>query len=481
MDSFQGAAADASPEERQQLTIPYGPNPAQHHFHRVVDEKRAKVIGYFSGIGGGKTAAGSVQAWRLSTGPRRGTTNGIIVPSYRTFYQVTMQEVRKFWPGEGALWRLKEKHNHPTLEVYTPDATTEWQVRSAQNARTAEEIRGANWHTWWGDEGGTWNAGKLAFELAMGRLRQPAPFDKSAFPQAFLTTSPRWGWLNKVFGIKGALPPTAWTTGFYSRGRTARDAFYIRSAHSKDNIHNTPGFADFLAMIYGENFARQELSGDFVAPGNAVLPGFYPEIHVVKHETAMRMLAECDRRVGAADHGFGSFAAMLAGGITWDGGVVVAREWQRSHVGNHVRMEIARRWGKQLRIREWYPDTAPSEDFNAWLGKVSGLRGVPGTRTPNKDRAGGIGTLRFLMRLETALKHPEKGEAAPASYLYISERCPLLIEALQTLYFEGVSEGGEVDESKIAPKEMTHLFDCLRYLTHSVVARGGYRLGRFRK
>ena len=147
----------------------------------------------------------------------------------------------------------------------------------------------------------------------------------------------------------------------------------------------------------------------------------------------------------------------------------------------HKRMEIARRWNSQLGIGEWYPDTAPDETYREWLGQVSGLQGVPGAQAPNKDRAGGIDTLRFLMRLETSLAHATRGREAPGTYLYISDRCPLLIEALQTLFYEGVAEGKEVDESKVAPKELTHIFDCARYLTHSVVARGGYRLARVRR
>lgn len=481
------------PRKVRRLVIRYRPSMAQHHLTEAVRTGVAKISAMFGGIGSGKTCGGQDILRKAMTQWAPGGRFMIVTPSYKTFKQVTLPEIRKFWPGEGELWSYSE--GNALIEAHWGDGVTSGTstcvVRSAQDLRTVEEIRGPTLAGIWGDEVGTWHTGQVAHDLAIGRLRMtdrdvPGVSWGNWWPRAWYTGSPKWGWLNKVFGIKGRMPAHAWTTGFFSkydrRRPTAMNAFYVRAERSEGNIYNAPGYTEFLRSQYGEAFAQQELDGDFVTPTGAVFGCFYPDIHVISPAIARELYKACPVKVGAVDWGYGMPAAMVAVGITRDGCVIVIRSWSKPGYTADQMAEIARDWEEELKIQRWWPDpeggpNAKNENIDRWRGKIRGSLGV---RRPvkgaNNAVSAGRDTLRNCMRLQSRIRNPGN-PGHPGSWFYISADCDgdagssdSLVDDLQVLQYAEVAEGEEIDEQNVKPKKATHRIAALRYAVHSELA-----------
>ena len=326
----------------------------------------------------------------------------------------------------------------------------------------------------------------MAHDLAFGRLRQTPPDGLQDvwaasrwWPRAWYTGSPRWGWLNHMLGIPGAMPPHAWTTGYYPRleaaARTPQTAFYVRACKTEENPHNGPGYAAMLRLLYGESFAMQELDGDFVSPTGAVYPTYYPDVHRIPHEIAMKLFFRCRRKIGGVDWGYASNAAMVAAGMDGDGRAVVVREWSKPGYTEDQMAEIARDWETELGITDWYCDPEDSGALDRWRGRIAKSKGVRGAVHEAKNAvAEGRNTERNCMRLQSRISHPVHADK-PGSWYYQSEDCTQLHEATMGLQYAEVTEGEERDERKVKPKAFTHLTDARRYLIHSELATSHQR------
>jgi phage terminase large subunit-like protein len=476
---------------QKRAVIRYRPTVAQHHLEEAVRTGKARISSMFGGIGSGKTCVGQRILYRTMTQWAPGGRFMIVTPSYKTFSQVTLPEIKKFWPEEGSLWRFHQPGGHPQIDAYWGDGEVSGVstcfIRSAQDLRTVEEVRGPTLAGIWGDEVGTWHTGRVAHDLAIGRLRMtdrdvPGVSWGDWWPRAWYTGSPRWGWLNKVFGIKGRMPKHAWSTGYYSkyshRKPDPMTSFYVRACRTEANPYNAPGYAELLRSQYGEQFAEQELDGDFVTPTGAVFPHFYPDIHVIPAHVAMELFRACPTKVGGVDWGYGHPAAMLAVGITRDHRVIVVRVWSKPGHTAQDMAGIARQWEEQLGIQRWHCDPeggqrAKNVNIDIWNGRIQGERGV-NTVARNADNAveAGRNTLRNCMRLQHRVLHPVD-RSKPGSWLYLSSDCAddyrddSLADDLQVLRYAEVAQGEEIDESKVKPKKATHKVAGLRYAVHS--------------
>ncbi len=483
-----------SPRRAERVTVRYRPSAAQHHLTEAVRTGAAKISAMFGGIGSGKTCVGQDILRRAMTQWAPGGRFMIVTPSYKTFTQVTLPEIRKFWPEEGTLWKFHRPGGQAQIDAFWGDGVvsgvSECYVRSAQDLRTVEEIRGPTLAGIWGDEVGTWNAGKVAHDLAIGRLRMtdrdiPGVTWPQWWPRAWYTGSPRWGWLNKVFGIKGRMPKHAWTTGYYSRYSHSaphqQTSFYVRAEKTEGNKYNADGYSAFLRSQYGPAFAAQELDGDFVTPTGAVFPGFYPDIHVIPASIAMDLYEACPIKVGGVDWGYGMPAAMVALGITRDNRVIVVREWSRPGHTAQDMAKIARQWESDLGIQRWWCDpeggmNAKNQNIDHWAGRIAGSRGVNAVvRNANNAVEAGRNTLRNCMRVQSQVPHPVDN-AKPGSWLYMSSDCASdhsddsLVDDVQVMQYASVSEGEEINEQKVKPKKATHRVAAMRYAAYSEMA-----------
>lgn len=448
---------------------------AQYHAAQSVIEGRAKITAMFGGIGSGKTAIGAKIAFRLAAKEALGGRGMIVTPSFKTFAQVTLPEIFKHWPK--GYYTYSCPQGHPTLKVTIDGQTSEVIVRSAQDARTVEDIRGPSIAWIWGDEVGTWHNGKLAWDICIGRLRGTIKGKPDFMPRIYVTGSPKWGWLNEVFQIKGSMPPHAWTTGFFSYGTKPENACYIRATRTEDNAFNYDGYAEHLRVNYSDQFGKQELDGDFVSPSGSVFSGFYHDLHMIPHEHAMRLFHNCDLKVGGVDWGFSSPAAMVVGGVDKDDRVIIVRQWSKEGTTGIEMAHIALEWSSELGITQWYVDHDRVEFRNMWQGKIKGSVRVPGVRLALKSREAGFDVMRNRLRLESRIPHPVDPRK-PSSYMYISSECKPLADDIKILRYEAKSEFDEANEKIVIPKSATHRVDALRYLVYSTARSAAMATGR---
>lgn len=114
--------------------------------------------------------------------------------------------------------------------------------RSADNP---DSLLGTNLSGAWCDEASLYE--RLAYENLIGCLRENGV----------------QGWLSATFTARGL---THWTYDVFATGR--KNSALFRS-HTKENLHNPPGFAEVLAGELSSHRARQELAGEFLtAPGS---------------------------------------------------------------------------------------------------------------------------------------------------------------------------------------------------------------------
>jgi hypothetical protein len=447
------------------LEIPFEYEHHQWCIRDALINCKAKIICLLGGIGSGKTTTGSMLSLELALSDSPGCTGMIVVPSYKTYKQVTLPEIQKWWPGEGTLWESTMAGGFPSIIVKTSNGPSTIFVRSAQDARTIEDIRGATLAWVWGDEVASWTNGngRMAFDLILGRLRQKSPTGKMT--RFLMTGTPRWGWLQEVLNVGGSLPPQAWTTGIYTGGDEPWSRTYIFSAPTEKNTHNEEFYSKSLRLKYGERFAKQELDGDFCPPENAVYPNFYPQIHVVKHNISMQLLATAKYIVGGVDWGWGDPAALVLAGILNDSRVIIFKEYTQPGKTVEQLAIVANSWASQYNINAWY---VPPDDPGAaqkWRGLAPGCPPVQGVMNANNQVEAGIDTIQTCMRLSTSVPHASGDPNVPGTWFYVSEQCPTLSKNLQELIRRPTREGGLSDKFK----GLDHLPDALRYALHTAL------------
>lgn len=450
------------------LKSDFNPSKPQADFRGAVLGNGAHTSIFTPGIGSGKSAIGAIIALEMAARYAPGSVGMIVCPTFRSFAQTSLVEIRRWWPGEGNLWRLGRLDNYPAIIVRAGKTNSTVLIRSAQDNNSVDEIRGPSLSWVWGDEVAVWGAGAYAYDVLIGRLRQPIVQDgKETFPRIFLTSSPRWGWLTKTFNIKGKLPPSAWEKGLYLSGTKPENAVYLRSGKTEDNVNNAANYASSMRLRYSEQFARQECDGDFVPPTAAVFPNFYRPIHVIPHNVAMQQFRACQYKIGGVDWGFSDPSALIAVGIDYDGRAIVIREWTESGKTEAEMGLIATQWANDLGIKTWYCPPDRKQGIALWRGEIRGTPAVKGTVAKAKNEVdAGLESVRNAMRLSTKVPHPsDPNPSTPGSWLYISDQCEGLIEDIEGLKNAPPTADGKTPENRFRGKD--HTVDALRYAIHS--------------
>jgi phage terminase large subunit-like protein len=398
------------------LTSEFRPSQPQIDFLGSVVCGGAHTSLFIGGVGAGKSAIGALTALMMATAVAPGLTGMVVCPTFRSFAQTSLIEIRKWWPGEGRLWRLGRLDNYPAISIKTPRGNSTVLIRSAQDNNSVDEIRGPSLAWAWGDEVAVWGAGAYAYDVLIGRLRAPI---EGSFPRIFLTSSPRWGWITKAFSIKGLLTESAWQRGLYLSGTMPENAVYLRASKTEDNEANAVNYAASMRSRYSDRFAAQECDGQFVPPTGAVYPQFYPQIHVIPHTVAMQLFRGCQYRIGGVDWGFGDPGALIALGIDHDGRFIVIREWSESGKTEAEMGAIASRWHDELGISTWYCPPDRKQGIALWRGDIAGVPAVRGTvAKARNDIDAGLEAVRNAMRLNAKIKHPSDRHPA-VGFMYL--------------------------------------------------------------
>ena len=228
-------------------------NPAQMGF---IQDTTHRHTGFVGGLGSGKTWSGAIKSILYAIA-HPGCLGLVSAPTYRQLRDSTMREFFKLLPPG-----LVDKFNRSEYELKLTNGS-EILFRSLDNY---DSVRGIEAAFIWIDEANLISV--KAWRVTVGRLRQPG------FPhRSWITTTPRGktgNWLYEEYILKPQKDPEA---------RKRRKTYH---ALTRDNMQNTGvEYILDLESTYTGDFAKQELSGEFVdIIEGRVYPQFERQYHV---------------------------------------------------------------------------------------------------------------------------------------------------------------------------------------------------------
>jgi hypothetical protein len=377
-----------------------------------------------------------------------------------TWRKSFLPEWRRSIPGQGTLWKLKNRERD--IIISSNGAICTLTCYSAHNRESVDGILSASVGCAFLDEPNKWAHGRDAWKAVHERARLKSDFGN----KFFIAGTPRgFNWLADEFDIIKDHPESAWENGYYSRRIVneesgLRYAFYVRASSSYDNKSTSDGFSVSLQYTHNEQDFKQEVEGHMIAKGGVVFPGFNPIVHVIPHHEIGVLWRNVNNKLGGAD--FGNISCNVVAGTTRDNKLIVADEWyEKGNSADRVSQgmsmhEMTRRYGLYM----WYADPAANTDSIPFLRNGFEYRGkrysIPITKANNAWDAG-------ITRMRGFIS-PIAGE----SRIYISDRCVNLIREMRNYMY---LPDDEIDYSKPMSKQTIgddHAIDALRYIVNQL-------------
>ncbi len=212
-----------------ELTLEREVFPKQHEFLTASEP----FVAFVGGRGSGKTRAGAEKTLHyLLKYP--GSLGIITAPTYKMLRDATWRTCLEMWPAN-----LIPKDGINLTDMRIKLGSSEVLFRSTEDA---EHLRGPSIGFFWMDEGA--ESSEDAFQILQGCLRQEGrPL------YAWVTSTPRgYNWLYQYF-------------------MTDKTGYRIITCSSKDNPFLPPDFVKSLEDSYRDDYALQEIEGQFVVVG----------------------------------------------------------------------------------------------------------------------------------------------------------------------------------------------------------------------
>lgn len=404
--------------------------PAQRDFFESSDRHPALI----SGIGFGKSKTGARKAIRLALA-NPGSFGMVTAPSYTILRDATF----KTYCDELIELGIPHKvHRSAPQEIILPNKS-DIAFRSTDNP---ELLRGPN--LLWAHMDEEAMNGDTAFKIMQGRIRQRG--SGGAPNQLFVTSTPKgknWIW-------------ERWE-------RDKRNGYRLYKGRTRDNIFLPPEYIESLYEDYDEEFAAQELDGEFTSFKGVVFPTFQPSLHRWDGD-----LPKFQRMFGALDFGSSNpYAHMSAGivvGVSGNRNFYVA-EFEDN--GDNIEerqvewmVEQEQRWGRI----QWCADRTQfrgNSSLRRMGFSISPSKGVEGSRDWNirsiqrklKADATGRPGFYYLPTLKNLVAHMERYRwIEPKTADAVAKREPLrvrddLMDCI--LYAEEVIERPKGDPDKL--------------------------------
>ena len=432
---------------------PTPPLPGPARFH--ASSAHGKLLA--GGYGGGKTAAGAVEA--LCTMLANPMADGLIVgPHWSTVVSVVRRTLIEHCPPGLTLV------NHPAHEdryLSTPWGSRIF-YRSADNPASMDGLH-VGWA--WGDEVRYWS--RDAHVVFVGRAC--LDMQDGGGPRWWYTTTPSMNWLHDEF----------------RHGDPDRAVF---KAPTDENVYNPPSYLEDLRRSYSERLQRQIIGGEFVLLTGAVYGEEFDEAtHVVNWTYDPRL-----RTVLAWDPGKRAPYACLIQEITvprlvqgsttfFEGDAIVCDELCPDHLSTERLGGMVLALGRK--IDAVYCDPA-----------ADATQSAAGFDDITAMRAAGLGNVEFRFVTDPRLRHIPTGVARVAARLRPAKGRPTLyfarslrsgpwassprsiLRALTTYRYPEQKDGRPVSDIPIKDGVSDHACDAVRYYVTNVdEAKVGYR------
>lgn len=371
---------------------------------------QAKYPAFISGLGAGKTYAGSLKAVIKM---EEGEDGVIVAPTYPMLRDVTQK----------TFLSILDAANYK-YEYYKTDGILERKgatvmFRSSDNP---DRLRGPNLNWAYLDEAAQMR--ESMWNVILGRLRVGHK------PQAWITTTPAgYNWVYRRWVEKGD------------------PAYQIIHASTRENTYLPSEYVADLESNYVGEFAKQEIEGDFVAFEGLVYPDFSRNLHLLKSFA----IPESWPRYRALDYGYTNPFVCLWAALDEDKRIYIyAEHYQpKTLLKDHASMIKARTGHVQWTVADW-----DAQD-NAEMGAL----GIPTNRARKEVL---VGIRKVMARLV------KQSDGKPR--LFISSDCPNLIREFGLYRWNETKEGRNDKEEPV--KENDHAMDALRYLIMEVDAGG---------
>jgi phage terminase large subunit len=282
-----------------------------------------------------------------------------------------------------------------------------------RSAEKPDRLRGPNLNWFWLDEAALMRA--KVWKVVIGRIRI------GDIPRGWITTTPNgFNWVYDVFAAE-----------------VRKNYRYFR-ASTRDNYHLPPDYIEDLLANYSEEFAAQEVDGNFVASEGLIYKEFNAGVHVCDPFTIPMHW----RRVRAIDYGYTNPFVCLWSAIDEDGRLVIYDEYYRRRdlIENHAR-KIKERKGRFM----W-----TVADHSAQENAEMQNQGVP-TVNANKQVRAGIQKVKARLKVQ--------GDGRPR--LRVFSTCVNTIKEFGSYHWPEGSQGKNEHEEPV--KEYDHAMDALRY------------------
>ncbi len=297
---------------------PYVPNGPQRRFHALPHEEAL----FLAGVGAGKTLCGVHEtAYMMQDNPE--SDFAIVSPTKQMLRRVVMPLWEEWIPSRLYTWKRSDERIvwHPTgRDIFLGTAAE------------PGKLSGLNLCGAWLDEA-TQLLRNTVWNILRARIRCP----RARRRRLFTTTTPLgFNWLIREFKTQGGI----------IRARTA------------DNTSLPPDFEAGLRAKFGPEYAAQYLDGQVLE-----LQGLaWPIMHRIHCDWK---LAWARRRIhsyfGALDWGHTAPAALLVGGVDWDGRWYLVDEWYRRGQLHEKIAKEARRLTDKWGVRRWWADPEDAE------------------------------------------------------------------------------------------------------------------------
>jgi PBSX family phage terminase large subunit len=366
-----------------------------------------KFTAFIGGLGSGKTIGGGIKA--LQKLLKSGQPGMVVAPTFPMLRDSTLQTVYDLLEAQGVRYKFNEAKNKLAING------TYALFRSAEKP---DRLRGPNLNWVWLDEAALMRF--KVWQVCLGRIRI------GQNPQMWATTTPNgFNWLYDVFAAR------------------VRPNYKFFRASTRDNPHLPEDYVADLIENYSDEFAAQEIDGNFVAAEGLVYKEFNAGTHVVEPFK----IPDHWRRYRAIDYGFKNPFVCLWFAVDGDGRAFIYDEHYQSRelIEYHAR-KIKERQG----VFGWtVADTGAQE--NAEMQS----RGIYTTNAIKHVRSG-------IQKVKARLSVQADGRPR----LFVFSGCVHTIKEFGSYHWPPETQGKNEHEEPV--KEHDHAMDTIRYFSEKI-------------